>query len=98
MIRLSALSEERRTVPDVSRKKAEKPPEPFETKRLQAERQQEEAEKELSLSSFLSAYGQRQLNQSAETERSTNRPEQTEQPLQRGAAEEERAERKEQET
>ncbi|WP_314872380.1 DNA mismatch repair endonuclease MutL [Stomatobaculum longum] len=98
LIRLSALSEERRTVPDVSRKKAEKPPEPFETKRLQAERQQEEAEKELSLSSFLSAYGQRQLNQSAETERSTNRPEQTEQPLQRGAAEEERAERKEQET
>ena len=42
-----------------------KPPEPFEPKRLQEERKREEEEQALSLSSFLSAYGQRQMNQSA---------------------------------
>jgi DNA mismatch repair protein mutL len=45
-----------------------KPPEPFETQRLTEERKREAEEQALSLSSFLSAYGQRQINQSAKAE------------------------------
>lgn len=77
LIRLSSLREERQeknTAQQTAPRKAhQKPPEPFETRRLQAEQRQEAEEQALSLSSFLSAYGKRQPNQSAvaETDRET---------------------------
>ena len=51
-----------------ARSQHKKPPEPFETQRLTEERKREAEKQALSLSSFLSAYGQRQINQSAKAE------------------------------
>ena len=51
-----------------ARPQHKKPPEPFETQRLTEERKREAEEQALSLSSFLSAYGQRQINQSEKAE------------------------------
>ena len=62
----SSLSQE--ALRTEARSQHKKPPEPFETQRLTEERKREAEEQALSLSSFLSAYGQRQINQSAKAE------------------------------